>query len=102
MVRGMLGSRAQSAKSAAMTSEIDLFVKTEMFSTTVTSSTSLSFSRRAANSGTSNAGLMAAICTRGHQRERFMSTVTVPKGLASVPAGAGAFAPVELFHVVSA
>lgn len=97
----MLGLSALSARRAATTSPIDLFVKTEMFTTTTTSSTSLSLNRRDANSGTSNAGLTASICTRGHQSERFLLTVTVPKGLAIVPAGAGAFPPLELFHVVS-
>lgn len=84
-----------------MTSAMDLFVKTEMFTTTTTSSTSFGFNRRAANSGTSKDGLMADSCTRGYQSERFLSTATVPKGFAIVPAGAGAFPPPGLFHVVS-
>jgi len=84
-----------------MTSAIDLFVKTVMAVTTVTSSTLASLNRRPSNSGTSNSGLIRVIRTRGHQSERLLSTVTEPNGLAIVPAGAGRFPGLEFFHVGS-
>lgn len=85
-----------------MMSAIPLFLKTVMAVMTTTSSTLPSFSRRDASAGTSKAGLMPVIRTRGHHSERFFSTDRVPMGLAIVPDGAGAFPGLALLHVGSA
>ena len=53
------------------------------------SGTLFSFSRLDEKAGTLKDGLMETMLTRGHQRERPLSTLTAPCGLATVPAGAG-------------
>lgn len=85
-----------------MMSAIPLLLKTVISVMTATSSTLPSFSRRDASAGTVKDGLMPVIRTRGHHKERVLSTDTVPKGFAIVPAGAGAFPALGLFHVGSA
>lgn len=74
-------------------------MNTVMSVTTITSYTLPSFNRRDAARDISSAALTPDICTRGHHNERFLSTVTVPKGLAIVPAGAGAFPDRGFLHV---
>lgn len=102
MILDMSVSIEQSTMSSAMMSAILLRLITARAVTTSVSSTLPSFSRPEASAGTSKAGLMSDMHTWGHHRERFLSTVTVPKGFAIVQAGAGDFFDLGLFHVGSA
>lgn len=92
-------SKAQSVKSAATISTMVLFLNTVKSVTTIKSYTLPSFDRGDAARGISSAALTPDICTRGHHNEWFLSTVTVPKGLAIVPAGADAFPDRGFLHV---